>query len=455
MTRDPATQRFDGMLSAIAYTFAAVALGFALQQANGEITPRAMGALSLSIAFCVLGVVSPRLAISKRLGDHPVALVLFFGVAFQITVMVTSTPGVYQDIQEIGGWNPMYQSYVICAALAGAALSPLRWLRNIVVPAFLVTFFFLGSWMIAASPDPWIDVFVFQRDSIAAVRDGINPYTISFPNIYGEVAPFYSPDVADPERLHFGYIYPPLGLLLTLPAQVLCGDFRFAQLLAMIGAAAFMAYARPGRIGALVAFLFLLTPRSLYILEMSWTEPFIIFFLAGIVFCACRFPRGIPYFLGLLLATKQYTVFALPAVLLLLDPLTIREAWRVTWRAGLVALVAMLPFTITALPGFWESVVALQFHQPFRADSLSFPAHIALDGGPILAVWIAFAVMIPAALLGLWRAGRTPSGFAGTVALTLFLFVAFNKQAFCNYYYFALGAMCCAIAATQLEPKSD
>ena len=26
-------------------------------------------------------------------------------------------------------------------------------------------------------------------------------------------------------------------------------------------------------------------------------------------------------------------------------------------------------------------------------------------------------------------------------------FFAFNKQAFCNYYFFVIGAMCCAIAA--------
>ena len=47
---------------------------------------------------------------------------------------------------------------------------------------------------------------------------------------------------------------------------------------------------------------------------------------------------------------------------------------------------------------------------------------------------------------------RTPAGFAGGVALVYFAFFAFNKQAFENYYFFVIGALCCAVALTP-EPR--
>ncbi len=34
------------------------------------------------------------------------------------------------------------------------------------------------------------------------------------------------------------------------------------------------------------------------------------------------------------------------------------------------------------------------------------------------------------------------------MALVLLVFFAFNKQAFCNYYYFVIGALCTALAAS-------
>ena len=36
---------------------------------------------------------------------------------------------------------------------------------------------------------------------------------------------------------------------------------------------------------------------------------------------------------------------------------------------------------------------------------------------------------------------------AAAVAIVMFTFIAFNKQAFANYYYFVIGALCCAVAA--------
>ena len=37
--------------------------------------------------------------------------------------------------------------------------------------------------------------------------------------------------------------------------------------------------------------------------------------------------------------------------------------------------------------------------------------------------------------------------------LLLLAFFAFNKQAFCNYYHFVIGALCCAVAVATPGPE--
>ena len=49
------------------------------------------------------------------------------------------------------------------------------------------------------------------------------------------------------------------------------------------------------------------------------------------------------------------------------------------------------------------------------------------------------------------RFGRTPVAFAGVISLMFLVFLGFNKQAFCNYYFLVIGGLCCAVAAS--EPK--
>jgi hypothetical protein len=60
--------------------------------------------------------------------------------------------------------------------------------------------------------------------------------------------------------------------------------------------------------------------------------------------------------------------------------------------------------------------------------------------------------MIP---LCIWLWPRNAGGFAGAVAMVYFTFFALNRQAFCNYYFLVIAAMCCAIAALDHEPRPD
>ena len=96
--------------------------------------------------------------------------------------------------------------------------------------------------------------------------------------------------------------------------------------------------------------------------------------------------------------------------------------------AGLIAL----PFFAWDPQAFWKGVVAFQFQQPFRRDSLSVLAAIAAATGVELPAAIGFIVAACVAALCFWRA-KPGIGHAALTGSAFFLaFFLFNKQAFLN-----------------------
>jgi hypothetical protein len=215
-------------------------------------------------------------------------------------------------------------------------------------------------------------------------------------------------------------------------------------------AGVFMATTRRGRLGGLAAGLYLFTPRNLFVLDQSWTEPFVVLFLAATVWCAARHPRVAPYVLGLFLAVKQYAVLALPLALLIgRPPMSLAGLRRTVVPAVLVAAAVTLPLALGDLSGFLRAVVTLQFDQPFRPEALSYLGLLAGPSTqPPFNTGVAFGVAAVVGGLALWRAARTPAGFALGVSALFLAFFALNKQAFANYYFFVVGALCVAVAAT-------
>jgi hypothetical protein len=56
-------------------------------------------------------------------------------------------------------------------------------------------------------------------------------------------------------------------------------------------------------------------------------------------------------------------------------------------------------------------------------------------------------LLVPTVALAAWRSRQSPAGFAGAVTLVNLVFIAFNKQAFANYYYFVIATAAWATAA--------
>lgn len=348
-------------------------------------------------------------------------------------------------------------------AIVWSLKSPWGWRLQIV--AFLAA----AVWVVKCQK-PEIDVHIFQHDSSAALLHGVNPYSITFPNPYyakshSDISPFYGKGVSVNGVLQFGYVYMPLTLLLTLPGYLL-GDVRLAQVLAVALAALFVTGVRPKAEKALLGSLFLWTPMVLFVLFLSWTDPFCVLTLSFVLFCAIRYPKLLPLACGLFLASKQYTLLTIPLMWLLV-PLTMLsqeknqdasstrlsrgEHWKLYGRfmgkALLTFAVVTLPLALWNFKAFFYSTMLLQFKQPFRPDSLSFMALWFNLGWGLWSSAVPFGLMLIAMIWVLKRAPRDEVGFLTGVSLIFLVFFAFNKQAFLNYYYFVIGAMWCAVMA--------
>ncbi len=437
----------DRWITVDALAVAAVSLGYSLQT-------QALLWLTIALIACIVAIARPTIIRIEALGEELAILILGGGLALQISQLLIRPPGIYLQLTDSTAYTPFFMGLACAAVLAGAGLSKAAWLGHMRFPLVLVVHFLLGIWLIKASPNPFIDVYIFQRDASRALLHATNPYAMSFPNIYGDTSRFYGAGLSVGGRLTFGFPYPPLSLLLALPGHVFGGDLRYSQLAAITLTGALIAYSRPSRLSMTAAAIFLFTPRVFFMLEQAWTEPFVTLLLAATVFSACRIPKTLPLVLGLLFVVKQYLLFAGPAIVLLVSrPLRLTDLWRLIWKAALVGSVVTVPLALWDVSAFVWSVVSLQFYQPFRLDGHGFFAWLARRGGPQLSVTATLAVTSLAATFALWRSVRSPAGFAATVALIYFAFFAFNKQSSVNYYFFVLGALCCAIAAAQ--PKCD
>lgn len=437
----------DNPLTVLFLPPAFLALSFALQVSDGHYSPPALWWLALVLVFSLLALLFPRF-VRWQPPAWLVLTLLAVGLVWQLFALTQQEPGIYLTQPWPGGYTPFFVGVSLAGLLVLLGLIvDARWRWWWFLPLLLVHFA-LGAWVLRHSPNPTIDVFVFQQEATAALLHGTNPYTLTFPNIYGD-QPYYGPGVTANGRVNFGFPYPPVSLLLALPGYLVAGDYRYAQLLALTLSGLLLALARPGKLPLLAAALLLFSPRVFFVLEQGWTEPLVVVLLALTVTCACRWPRWLPIALGLFVASKQ-TLIAVPLLALLLVGGVghWRVWWRLLWRAAAVALVVTLPLALTALREFVYSVLLLQFYQPLRTDALSFVAVLTRHGFQVPG-WLAFGVLVVVLVLVLWAGVPTPAGFASGIGVAYLCFFAFNKQAFCNYYFFTLAALAVGIAVTQ------
>ena len=104
--------------------------------------------------------------------------------ALQFGQLFTAPPGIYLRGAKANTVE-LFMLLGAAAAVAGSLASSRSVLGRLAVPLLLGLYVLCGLWLLRASPAPHIDVFVFQRDASAALLSGQNPYSMTFPNIYG------------------------------------------------------------------------------------------------------------------------------------------------------------------------------------------------------------------------------------------------------------------------------
>lgn len=428
---------------------AAATLGYALQVSNGTLHPEAFTLVSGVLVVTIAAAFWRDRALAPPWSGLPIA-VGFGALALYFAIHFTTAPGVYLR----GGGELFIEHHrlaAVAALLAGASLTSQR--QTLLVVLTLITAFLLGLWLLQASPAPMIDVWYWHRAGYEALAAGTNPYAITMPNIYGHTQ-WFAPGLADNTRVFVGYPYPPVTMLLGGLGHLVKQDYRYFNLLAQLGAGAFIAFSRPGRVATIAAIVFLFQPRGLFVLEQGWTESLSALGLAATVFFAARRSPWLPWVFGVMLGLKQYFVFALPLLPLLLPGADRKTALRFLLKAAIIPAVITLPFLLWDPGAFFNSVVAFQAKQPFRADALSVMSWLVSKGGPMLPLNLSFGLAGLAAAAAWWKGERSAAGFAAALALTLLFFFFFAKQAFTNYYYLIVACLCAAAATAGSSQRS-
>lgn len=432
-------------LAPLSLGLAAVALGHALQVASGHVHPQAIAWLGVAIVLTAAAVALPeaKLPWSDRASDA----LLGAGLLFAFAELWWKPPGAAAPFTEAATLLPFHVALALATLLAAVIVAAPERLARYTLPSLLLLHFALGVWLIRTSPSPLIDVYAIHRQSLDELLRGGNPYALTFANIYPTTI-MYGAGQLSGARLNFGYCYPPIDLLMALPGHLLFGDYRYSFLGCISLSGLLVGGALPGRRATVAAGLLLFTPRVFYVIEHGWTEPVVALLLCATLVAALRRPRLLVAALGLLLVSKQYAFFLIPpALALLLAGRDAEAKRRIFLGAALVGAAVTLPFLLWSPRAFGWDVVALQFHSPFRRDALSFLAWLTTLGGPELPSLVGFLAAVAAVALSVVRGARTVAGFGAATALTLLIFFAFNKQAFCNYYYLCIVALCAAAAA--------
>lgn len=297
--------------------------------------------------------------------------------------------------------------------------------------------------MVFSSPSPKIDVYVSQTFAGQGLPNGFNIYA-------GQGIP--SPYVAGETFWHFAY--PPLVVYCNCLSWMLFKDVRGVWILCDLAAAGLLyLLARRSKpdsplFAELLALTWLFMPRSLLVIEQSWTEPLAAVTMAAfaLAVAAGRGPVATGAALGLWLSSKQYVVLALPLVARLRRlPL---KAWGVAVLLG--ALLA-LPFVVWNFRGLMNNLVVFFLKSDARPDANSiFGLVYGLTGWQIpwpavLAFWLGALAWFT------WRMPRTLAGMLFSMAAVWMFFFLMGKQAYTNYFYLISFALLLAVAASREE----
>jgi uncharacterized membrane protein len=434
---------------AVLCALAAVVLALALQISSGMYDERALALATLAAALSVAAALWLRRGAPAEapLGAQAI---LGAGCAWGLACQFLGNPTFYGDPRALAGgfrWFALAALVLLSAYLCVHLRASLMRARFLLL---LACFAVMGIAVLRASPSPWVDVWTLQQGAAETLRHGYDPYSATYPNIYGKMTEkFLAPELLQGGRIA-AFPYPPLAVLVGLPAFLVAGDVRYAELALVLLAAWALARSGEGASGELAALFVLFQPRSFFVLEQAWTEPLMLAcFALVLLFCVRGRPLLAGVALGLLAVSKQNSPYLMVPLAFALPAPGRKKALLIA--AGVAAAV-MAPFFLWDPRGFFRGVVRMQLLQPFRDDSLSLSALLAHlrpgDYGALAFVGLALGAVLIAFCL---RRNMSLAQAAAAAGAGWFVTLLLSKQAFCNYYWLCVGLLCATISARSRE----
>jgi len=302
-----------------------------------------------------------------------------------------------------------------------------------------------------------VEQYAANADEARTLRESRNVYAMVFPSPYWDTARG-GPRLDEKGRRAPGawfdhYGYPPATVYANALSWWAFKDVRAGWVLCdLVGALCLYLVAcrmSPGDAGRreMVTLCFLFLPRTLFVLEQSWTEPLIVATMGVFVVLLCRSAHGAwsGTWLGLWLSSKQYVVLAAPMVLKYR-----RCKWWVWGIAIAIGAVLIAPFALWDWNALYHDVLGFFFTSDIRPDALSLVAAAQRFGHDVpwwvvLPLWCATVAFYTATMR------RTLSGMLFSTASTWLTFFLLGKQAFMNYWYVILFVLLMSVAASRKE----
>lgn len=403
-------------------------------------------------------------------------------------------PGVARPFKHVNAYGMAIRflatgAFIMALTYLAAAWDRMRWIARGRFFALLLIAVSFRPLILRSAPIPRIDVFVSQtlgakglllKLTPATARNArlkryaetpseartlgksLNVYSMTFPS------PYWSEERLGPRFDRYGkplrgawfdhYAYPPSTLYANALSWLAFGDVRMGWAICdLIGALCiYLLAARmsPGpkhrRFRELLTLAFLCMPRSLFVLEQSWTEPLMAAALGVVALVLARpthpLIRGVA--LGVFFSSKQYSVLAGPLLLKL------RRCRLPAWVVGAIVGVALaLPFALWNWDAIWNDLVGFFLKSEGRPDGLSVYAAVKRFGHEI-PWWVVAPTWLGGVGFFSWRMKRTLAGMLFSSASVWLFFFMLGKQAFINYWHLILFTLLLAVAATPQEPPA-
>jgi len=245
---------------------AVISLGQALQHGDGFLTSTALVYLTFSLIFLTWAIFM-RPTLGRSLFAKISFPILLLGLGLQIYQLSFVYFGDYQFLSLLPNLWQFRVGILVAGGLAVGSLTLQKWLSPKWLDVLTILVFLMlavsGIWLIRHVPYPFIDVFVFHQNSSRALLNGINPYSLTAPNIYGDKYIYgYGAELIQNGILTIGNPYPPLSVYFSSLGYLFGGDIRYSHLCALVVSGALIAFLHPERGSKLAAYLFLFSPKS-------------------------------------------------------------------------------------------------------------------------------------------------------------------------------------------------